>query len=399
MRIARNYVPIIITFVCLSISSCVTQAPTVKNDKQSPTPVKTINSYVPLGQESDEANFTQLELARDQGKATEAALTYLLQNSFGEEMTAGPYHIAFCIEKPKGYYQQVNGKSTWVSPSGNAFISVIVRDGFDGRIIPDLNIKLTMESRLVDIFKSKQLPYGWFPLVNRYGDNVELPQRDEYSLKIEIDIPKFKREDYINGDRYPEIVKADFNHFSFQINELKDPVRSDNQNAWLALAVAQGRAEQDALETMMGKVATDGKEEQNGDYLVAYTYDYAAGYWELKAGKLKYNNRIIQSTEKNGNIGIIVMDKMTGRFLPNLTISARFLYDLNPIVKVNPELVWHPWLYHYAQNIRIPGGKSYTLQVHADPPAFRRYDKNIGEIMNKPIDISFSDIKVKSGQK
>lgn len=399
MRTVRKSLTILFVLVLFNLTSCVTLAPNVKNEKQSPTPVKTLNSYVPLGQESDEADFTQLELARYQGKATEAALTYLLDNSFGQEMTAGPYQIAFCIEKPKGYYQQSNGKSTWVPPSGNAFISVIVRDGFDGRIIPDLDIKINMESRLIDVLKDKSLPYGWFPLINRYGNNFELPQRDDYNLKIEIDIPKFKREDYINGDRYPEVVKAEFSHFNFQIDDLKEPVRPDNKNEWLALAKAQGRAEQNALETMIGKVAIDGAKEQSGDYSIAYVYDFAEGYWELNAGKLKYNTRIIQSTQKNGNIGIVVMDKMTGRFLPSLNISAKFLYDLDPVVKANPELVWHPWLYHYAQNIRIQAGKTYALQVHVDPPGYRRYGQDIGQVMDKPIDVSFSDVKVKTGQK
>ena len=399
MSTRSNYLTIILVLVLFNLTSCVSLAPNVKNGKQSPTPVITLNSYVPLGQRSVEASTSQLELARYQGKAAEAALAYLLQNNFGEEIMAGPYYIAFCIEKPKGYYQLLNGKSEWVPPSGNAFISVIVRDGFDGRIIPNLNIRISLESRLIGILNDQTIPFGWFPLLNRYGNNFELPQRDDYTLKVEIEIPEFRREDYINGDRYPEIIKAKFDHLNFQIDELKESVRSDNQSEWLYLAKAQGRAEQNALDTMIGKVAIVGSEEQKDDYKVAYTYDYAKGYWELNAGKLKYNTRISQSTEKNGQIAIVVMDVMTGRFLPDLEISAHFFHDLNPIATTNPKLVWHPWLYHYVQNIRISGGKTYSLHVHVDPPSYRRYELKIGEIMDKPIDLSFQEVKVKTGQR
>lgn len=399
MNIIRNYLTIILVLVFFSLNSCVTMAPNVRNGKQSPTPVITTNSYIPLGQKSIEASTSQLELARDQGKAADAALAYLLQNNFGKEITAGPYRIAFCIEKPKGYYQVSDGKSEWVPPSGNAFISVIVRDGFDGRIIPELNIKISLESRLIGILNNQTIPFGWFPLLNRYGNNFDLPQKDDYNLKVEIDIPEFRREDYINGDRYPDAIKAGFDHLNFQIDQLKESVRSDNQSEWLPLAKAQGRAEQNALDTMMGQVAINGEEEQKGDYKVAYTYDYAKGYWDLNDGKLKYNTRISQSSLKNGRVSIVVMDELTGRFLPDLKISARFFHELNPVTDTNPKLVWHPWLYHYAQNIRISGGKTYSLRVHVDPPSYRIYGHDIGEIMDKPLDLSFQEVKVKTGQR
>ena len=260
---------------------------------------------------------------------------------------AGPYRVAILLEKPKGFYRFAGKEQEWVNPVGNAFLGVVVRDGYDRRVVPELEVKVSVMDDQGKLIEEKVLPFGWFPLLNRYGENLLLSDKGNYRFKVEISPPSFLRHDPVNGDRYPEKATAEFDQVYFQEDSLPEPVREDNQSEWLPLAKAQGSALQQALDNMISGVATDGSEVKSGDYLLAYADEYAEGYWEKRHGKLVYNTRVENCTEKNGHVEVAVMDALTGRFLPALDVTTTFLLGDDSVNSYHPGLMWHPWIYHY----------------------------------------------------
>ncbi len=60
---------------------------------------------------------------------------------------------------------------------------------------------------------------------------------------------------------------------------------------------------------------------------------------------------------------IAPVDPRTGRFLPVANVRGTILHaDGGEIAGYEVPLMWHPWLYHYGKNIRVPhGSHRYTL--------------------------------------
>jgi uncharacterized protein involved in high-affinity Fe2+ transport len=378
----------------------VSHAPIAESGKRLTPAGKASEPKIPPGKLSEEASAIQLQLSRSQGKTEEDALFYLSNNSYGGEMMAGPYRVAFLIEKPKGYYQLANGQLEWQAPSGDAFLSIVVRDGYDGRTVPYLDVKINMVNEFSKSVEKKTLPFGWFPLLNRYGDNVDIGRNGNYVLMVEIVPPTFSRQDHVNGNRFTHLVKAEFEHLRFQMQDLQEPVREDNKAEWLPLAKAQGKAVKLALENMMYSTAIDGSAVQKGDYLLAYAIEYAKGDWNFRNGILEYESRIGKSTEMNSYVEVAVMDALTGRFLPGLEITSSLFLENDPISTSHPDFKWHPWIYHYGKNIRVPrNSKEYTLKIQATPPTYRRYGNNFGKIMDTAVEFSFQNVDIKTGQK
>lgn len=86
-------------------------------------------------------------------------------------MMAGEYKIAYVIEQPKAWYDNSGGPNGHHEPSGSFFISVAVRDGYDGRTIPDLGVTAQFIDVDGQVVTETKLPFGYHPLLNRYGDN------------------------------------------------------------------------------------------------------------------------------------------------------------------------------------------------------------------------------------
>lgn len=59
--------------------------------------------------------------------------------------------------------------------------------------------------------------------------------------------------------------------------------------------------------------------------------------------------------------------------------------------------LWHPCLYHYGRNWRVPGGL-YTLRVRFDPPDYHRHDKVNGRRFAKGAEIVFKNVEVRTGR-
>jgi hypothetical protein len=80
----------------------------------------------------------------------------------------------------------------------------------------------------------------------------------------------------------------------------------------LALASAQGASFGVALKQMSTFVAHDGREVQDGEYLVAYAVEEAEGMYHIRGGELEWKD---PKTE-NVHIEVVVRDAADGRFIP-----------------------------------------------------------------------------------
>ena len=78
-----------------------------------------------------------------------------------------------------------------------------------------------------------------------------------------------------------------------------------------------------------------------GDYLVAFVQENAEGMYELA----------------------------DGRFVPGLDITLTLLEGDRELFSTTMPFLWHPYLYHYGTNAKVPGEGPYTVRVRIDPDA------------------------------
>jgi uncharacterized protein involved in high-affinity Fe2+ transport len=173
-------------------------------------------------------------------------------------------------------------------------------------------------------------------------------------------------------------------------------VSDEASEAQLDLARNQGDTYEKALHHMAFEEADDGDEKSAGDYLVAYAIEHAEGMYEYDNGELVWRN----PDEENLHVEVSVRDGSDGRFIPGLIVYAT-LIDANgrEVGTHQQPFLWHPWLYHYGRNWIIPGDGEYTLRVHIEPPQWARHDKKNGKRYADPVDVEFTGLQVKTGQK
>src|SRR5689334_23211055 len=88
---------------------------------------------------SEESSSKQLELARRQGQALQAALAAMHEESdSGVQMReVGDYEIGVAVEEAEGMWHWHDGELRWQNPQEeNCHVEVCVRDRADGRFVP-----------------------------------------------------------------------------------------------------------------------------------------------------------------------------------------------------------------------------------------------------------------------
>jgi hypothetical protein len=164
----------------------------------------------------------------------------------------------------------------------------------------------------------------------------------------------------------------------------------------LGLARAQGTTFAAALKHMAAFVAHDGREVQKGDYLVAYAVEEAEGMYHLRSGKLHW----MRPKVDNAHVEVVVRDAADGRFIPGLKVFATLIDAKGRKVGTHEQpYIWHPWLYHYGRNWKVPGDGIYTLRVRFDPPTYHRHDRLNGRRFAKGAELEFKNVEIKTGRK
>lgn len=161
----------------------------------------------------------------------------------------------------------------------------------------------------------------------------------------------------------------------------------------LRLAEEQGKALGRALAEMANNVAQGGEEKASGHYLVGYAIEKPEGMYEVQDGELVWR----EPEDENIHIEISVRDGADGRFIPALDVELTVLDAKGNEVGTHQQpLLWHPWLYHYGRNWRLPGDGTYTFRVKIGMPAFPRHDKKNGKRYTGPVEVEFRDVPVKT---
>jgi uncharacterized protein involved in high-affinity Fe2+ transport len=178
----------------------------------------------------------------------------------------------------------------------------------------------------------------------------------------------------------------------------KPPVKpSDEANRHqISMAKKEGAAYHASLKFMAEEVADSGGMKRAGDYIVAYAQERAEGMYMLKGeGKLVWG----APKDENCHLEISVSDAGDQRFIPYLEITATLTPDSGKAVgPFEVPFVWHPGLYHYGANIKVPGDGSYKLDVMIKPPTFMRHDEVNGKRYAKTVEVTFEKVAIKTGQ-
>jgi hypothetical protein len=163
----------------------------------------------------------------------------------------------------------------------------------------------------------------------------------------------------------------------------------------IQLAKQQGEAFQEAIKYMTNQQA-HGEEKVAGDYLIGWASEKAEGLYVMRAGQLQWQGPQAENT----HLEIAVCNATDGRFVPGLTVYATlFDQDGNEIDTHQQPFLWHPWLYHYGRNWRVPNEGPYTLRVRVEAADFPRHDKLNGKHFDQPVEVEFPNIKLQIGQK
>lgn len=180
------------------------------------------DARTPPMETSDEANERQLDLARRQGDAAEAALKHMTGEvaTDGGEVRAGDYLVGYAVEEAEGMYELRDGELVWQEPEEeNLHVEVSVRDGADGRLVPGLEIHATLVGPDGEEVGTHRQPFVWHPWIHHYGRNWVVPGDGRYTLKVRIDPPDFPRHDRKNGKRYAETVTVEFDDVTVETGQ------------------------------------------------------------------------------------------------------------------------------------------------------------------------------------
>ncbi len=159
----------------------------------------------------------------------------------------------------------------------------------------------------------------------------------------------------------------------------------------LRLAKAQGKALTRTLRHMTDEIADDGREEQAGEYLLAYAVEKAEGMYAMQDGGLVWQ----KPETENAHIEVAVRDPADGRFIPGLTVEVTLTAeDGSTVGPVELPLLWHPYLYHYGRNVTVPGSGRYRLRVRFDAPGFMRHDEKNGDRFTTGCDHVFDGVRI-----
>lgn len=172
-----------------------------------------MSAHIPPMHTSEESSVEQLELARAQGAALEAALEAMDRESDSgvHRQRAADYEVAIAVEEAEGMWSPGDGALEWQEPEdANCHVEVCVRDGADGRFIPDLRVLVTLVAPDGALLGTYLQPFLWHPWLYHYGRNWTVPASGRYRVLVEIDSPSFCRHDHENGQRFQEPVEVEF---------------------------------------------------------------------------------------------------------------------------------------------------------------------------------------------
>jgi hypothetical protein len=176
----------------------------------------------------------------------------------------------------------------------------------------------------------------------------------------------------------------------------RPPARTSNEATSDQLAVA--RAEGDAYgAALIAMAVEDGAvTARAGDYRIAFINEDAEGMYDRDGDGLIWREAAPDATV---HLEVAVADATDGRFVPGLGVHVDVEREGETLVCTDLPFLWHPFLYHYGGNARLPGTGPYDVAVRIDPPDFMRHDPINGARYAAPVTVRFEDVAFASGRK
>lgn len=165
----------------------------------------------------------------------------------------------------------------------------------------------------------------------------------------------------------------------------------------LEMAKAEGEAYQKSLKYMVEEVADTGATKEAGDYLIGIAQERAEGMYHLEGeGKLEWKEA---EKEMNCHLEVSVSDRADHRFIPQLDIEATMTKESGETVgPFEIPFLWHPGLYHYGKDLKVPGDGRYDIKIKIAPPTFMRHDKTNGKRYAETVEVTFKNVEVTTGR-
>lgn len=347
---------------------------------ETPRPITASPLQLPV------ATGEELELARGQGRAAGLELRLARRDEAAAtgETNAGPYTVAYLITPATGYYEADPGVAaalTWhdVSGPGESHLGVVIRDTTDGRLVQGVTVRVIIRPRRGSSL-GRDLPLGWHPVLNRYGDNVRLPS-GTFSLRIVLDTtPRAPREEDHTRD-----ITATFPSVTLRAGSIESAAQrvatGDGIEA-RELAQEEGVWERRAVDGFLNGGIAHGLRRRVSDYDVTVAVE-------------RPFDPTATDTAHDAYLAVIVQDTASGREIPALNMRAQML-DGDGRVVATSELpyVRSSWLSHHGTWWRIPRNGEYVFRVHAAPPLVRRYGRATGLQFRNAIDIDLPAIRL-----
>ena len=172
---------------------------------------------------------------------------------------------------------------------------------------------------------------------------------------------------------------------------------SEESNArQLELARRQGAALGAALDAMDQESDSGVIVEQRGDYEIGVAVEEAEGMWHRHDDELVWEN----PEDENCHVEVCVRDRADGRFVPGLEVAVTLIGpDGSEVGTHEQPFLWHPWLYHYGRNWRVPAEGEYRIRVRIRPPEFKRHDHENGHRYLDPVEVEFEGVEIEPGRK
>lgn len=357
-----------------ALGACSSRATSHPTLEETPSPI----TASPL--QINVATSDELELSRGQGRAVglELRLARRDEAAASGETNVGPYTVTYLITPATGYYEAdptVPAALTWhdVSAPGESHLGVVIRDTTDGRLVERAAVRAIIRPRRGATI-TRELPLGWRPVLNRYGENVRLPS-GTFSLHIVIDtIPGAERDD---DDSHA--VTAVFPSVAIRagaIERAAQRVATGDGIEARELAQEEGVWVRRKVDGFLNGGIAHGIRQHVGDYDVTI------------AVERPFDPSATDSAH-DAYLAVIVQDSASARAIPALHVHAQMLDSDGHVVATRAlPYVHHPWLSHNGTWWSVPRDGDYVFRVHVDPPALRRYGRATGLEFRNAIDLS-----------
>lgn len=332
------------------------------------------------------ATGEELELSRGQGRAVSLELRLARRDEAAAsgETNVGPYTVTYLITPATGYYEAdpgVPAALTWhdVSEPGESHLGVVIRDTVDGRLVEGAAVRAIIHPRRGSTI-TRTLPFGWRPVLNRYGENLRLPA-GAFSLRIVIDTTQAapRHEERTRGVTavFPRIILR-----AGSIESAAQRVATGDGIEARELAQEEGVWERRAIDGMLNGGIAHGIRQHVSDYDVTIAVERPFDASAPDAGHDAY-------------LAVIIQDSASGREISAVHARAQML-DRDGRVVATRELpyVRHPWLSHHGTWWRVPRDGEYVFRVHADAPSLRRYGRATGLEFRNGIDLELPAIRL-----